>query len=54
MITKKELMTRLCVVEEDCEYLYNMVTDLDKRLKKLEKPEKKTVKKVKKDVKVSK
>ena len=41
MIRKKELMVRICQLEQDVDYL----------LEKLEKKAKKTVKKVKKDAK---
>jgi hypothetical protein len=44
MITKKELMTRICILEGDVDYLLQMNDKLDKRLKKLE-PKKERVKK---------
>ena len=50
MITKRELMARLCEVEADVDYLLQMNEKLEKRVKKLE-PKKE---KVKKDAKSSK
>lgn len=52
MITKKEIMTRICILEGDSDFIYTELQDLNRRLKKLEKvekPVKKTTKKVKKD-----
>lgn len=46
MITKKELMTRICELEADVDYLLQMSNKLEKNLKKLEpKKEKNAIKK---------
>lgn len=46
MITKKELMVRICELESDIEFVYKQLGDLDKRVKKLEpKKEKKSASK---------
>ena len=51
MISKKELMLRLCDVESDIEFLYEHIDKLEKKVKKFDKPIKPT-KKVKKDDKM--
>ena len=47
MITKRELMVRICQLEADVDFLYQELEDITKKTKKT----KKTVKKVKKDAK---
>lgn len=37
MISKKELIIRLCQVESDCDYLFQQLDLIEDRLKKLEK-----------------
>ena len=53
MITKSELMQRICELEISQDMLFEEIDELKKRVKKLE-PAKKTTRKVKKDAKVSK
>ena len=53
MITKSEIMQRICEVEITTDMLWEEVDKLKKQLKKLETP-KKTTKRTKKDAKVSK
>lgn len=37
MISKKELIVRICQVEADCDYLFQQLDLIEDRLKKLEK-----------------
>ena len=37
MISKKELITRICVIEGDCDYLFQQLDIIEDKLKKLEK-----------------
>lgn len=53
MITKKELMQRLCELEISHDMLIEEVEELKKKIKKLT-PAKKTTKRTKKDAKISK
>ena len=45
MISKKELMTRICLLELDVEMLFDETDSLKKKLKKLEKERKNETKK---------
>ena len=53
MITKGELMQRICELEISQDMLFEEIDDLKKKVKKLT-PAKKTTKRTKKDAKVSK
>lgn len=48
IISKKELLTRVILLEDDVEVLNERIVDLEKKIKKLEKPSVKKVSKVKK------
>lgn len=48
LISKKELLSRIILLEDDIEVLNERIVDLEKKIKKLEKPTVKKVNKVKK------